>query len=78
MLVDWMMEVCDDFSLNRQTFHLSIFLVDKYLSQERNFCLDYFQLLGVAALYSASKIEEIYPPNIKSFEQSTDSGFTTN
>ena len=32
ILVDWMMEVSEEFRLKRQTFHLSVHLLDKYLS----------------------------------------------
>jgi hypothetical protein len=35
MLVDWMMEVCDEFALTRETFHLAVNYVDLYLSKEQ-------------------------------------------
>ncbi len=76
MLVDWMMEVSEEFAFKRETFHLSVFFVDRYLSIQADFQLDSFQLLGTAALFSASKIEEIYPPKVKCFEQATDCGFS--
>jgi hypothetical protein len=31
ILVDWMMHVCYEFGLKRETFHLAVALADKYL-----------------------------------------------
>ena len=33
ILFDWMMEVCHEFTLKRETFYISITLVDMYLSK---------------------------------------------
>ena len=33
ILVDWMMEVCAEYQLKRDTFHLSVQLLDRYLSK---------------------------------------------
>lgn len=32
ILIDWMMEVCMEFQLKRDTFHLAVKLVDRFLS----------------------------------------------
>jgi len=32
ILVDWMMEVSEEFGLKRETYHIAINLVDRYLS----------------------------------------------
>ena len=32
--MDWMMEVCDEFHLTRETFHLAVTYTDLYLSRE--------------------------------------------
>ena len=34
MLVDWMMEVCDEFGLKRETFHLAVQYTDLFLTRE--------------------------------------------
>lgn len=58
MLVDWMMEVCDEFGLYRETFHLAATFVDLYLSRKE--CpIDRLQLLGAAGMMLACKMEEI-------------------
>jgi len=76
LLVDWMMEVCDEFSLLRETYHLAVNYIDLYLS--RKHCpLDKLQLLGASSLMLACKIEEIVCPRAKDFAFATDHGFTT-
>lgn len=75
MLIDWMMEVCDEFALTRETFHLSVAYTDLYLS--RQYCsIEKLQLLGSAALLIACKIEEIVCPRVSHFAYATDHGFT--
>jgi cyclin A len=32
ILMDWMMEVCAEFTMKRQTYHLGVAYVDKFLS----------------------------------------------
>ena len=32
MLLDWMMEVCEEFGLKRETFHLAAYFSDLYLT----------------------------------------------
>ena len=75
-LLDWMMEVAMDFRLKRETFHLSINYVDRYLSRTRDMERSVLQLLGASALWTASKIEEIYPPKITDFAKATDNCYT--
>jgi len=36
ILLDWMMEVCAEFNLKRETFHLAVIYVDRYLSDTNN------------------------------------------
>ena len=33
ILVDWMMEVCSEFHLKRETFHLAVAYLDRHLSR---------------------------------------------
>lgn len=39
---------------------------------------DKFQLVGITCLHMAAKIEEIYPPHIKAFIESTNDSVTIN
>lgn len=75
LLFDWMMEVCDEFGLKRETYHLAAYFTDMYLS--KHFCpIDRLQLLGAAGLLLAAKMEEVICPRVKDFAFATDNGFT--
>lgn len=67
ILLDWMMEVCNDFTFKRQTYHMAVNYVDRFLSSYYNVPKNKLQLLGVVSLYVASKLEEIYPPKLQDF-----------
>ena len=76
MLCDWMFEVGDEYHLKRETCHLSIRLVDLYLS--RLACpVVRLQLLGAACLFLACKMEEITSPRVAHIAYACDNGFTT-
>jgi len=77
ILFDWMMEVCMEFGLKRETYHYAINYVDRYLSAVLNVPKIELQLIGVTALYMAAKVEEIYPPRVASFAKSTDGAYNT-
>jgi Cyclin, N-terminal domain/Cyclin, C-terminal domain len=73
ILVDWLVEVHKKFVLLPETLHLTVALIDRYLSVARVPRLR-FQLLGITALFIASKYEEIYPPEVKDCVYTTDRG----
>ncbi|CAD5117274.1 DgyrCDS6063 [Dimorphilus gyrociliatus] len=72
ILIDWMMEVCAAYNLHRETFCLSVNFTDRYLSRTKDVQKQQLQLIGVTALFVASKMEEIYPPRLKEFADMTD------
>ena len=75
LLIDWMMEVCDEFGLKRDTYHLGVYYTDLFLSKEP--CrVEFLQLLGASSLLLASKIEEVLCPRVRDFAFATDDGFT--
>jgi len=76
ILLDWMMEVCMEFKLKRETFHLAASYVDRYLSLVPKIERNLLQLIGVTSLWIASKMEEVYPPKVADFAKSTDDGYT--
>lgn len=59
ILMDWMMEVSNEFTLKRETFHYSINYVDRYLSAASDVEKWELQLIGVTAMHMASKVEVI-------------------
>jgi hypothetical protein len=76
LLVDWMIEVTAEFKLRRETFYLAINYLDRYVYQVRNIDKKDYQLIGTAALYLASKVEEIFIPRIGYFIIATDRGYS--
>lgn len=76
ILVDWMMEVCNEFTLKRETFHYSINFVDRFLSNHKNVRKEELQLVGVTSMFMAAKMEEVYSPRVADFAKSTDNGYT--
>ena len=58
MLVNWMMKVSSGLKLKRNTYFISIFYVDKYLSINHDITKNEFLLIGVTAMLIASKLEE--------------------
>uniref|UniRef100_A0A158PGZ9 CYCLIN domain-containing protein n=1 Tax=Angiostrongylus costaricensis TaxID=334426 RepID=A0A158PGZ9_ANGCS len=72
VLVDWIMEVCSSEKQHRETFHLAIDYVDRFLGKFCGVKSCIFQLVGTAALFLASKYEEIYPPKLEEFVAYTD------
>ncbi|GMT28061.1 hypothetical protein PFISCL1PPCAC_19358 [Pristionchus fissidentatus] len=72
-LIDWMQEVCFAEKLHRETFHLAIDYVDRFMNKEGlDVKISAYQLLGTTALFLAAKYEEIYPPKVEDVVAYTD------
>lgn len=75
ILIDWLAQVHMRFHLLPETMYMTVMLIDRYL-QDRVVQKDQLQLLGVAAMFLASKYEEIYAPEIGDFVYITDNTYT--
>lgn len=67
VLLDWINEVHNQFSLELETFHMTVSMIDRYLQAATNTPRRLLQLVGVTALFMASKYEELMPPEISDF-----------
>uniref|UniRef100_H2YUU9 Cyclin-like domain-containing protein n=1 Tax=Ciona savignyi TaxID=51511 RepID=H2YUU9_CIOSA len=76
ILIDWIMEVCEVYSLHRETFYLAVDYIDRYLNKTTDIHKTRLQLVGVTALFIAAKLEEIYPPKLADFAYVTDGACT--
>jgi cyclin E len=76
ILLDWIMDVCEAYNLHRETLHLAVDYLDRYLSMHRNIMKRHLQLIGISCLFIAAKIEEIYPPKLSVFAYVTDGACT--
>ena len=50
-------QVCEVYRLHRETLHLAVDFVDRYLSYQSKIAKQRLQLIGVTSLFIASKIE---------------------
>lgn len=76
VLMDWLIEVSEEFGLFRETYYTASNLVDRYLSKCPNIRKSEIQLIGVTGLFIASKVQEVYPPSISQFADLTDGACT--
>jgi len=78
ILIDWLIQVHQRFSLLQETLYLTVAILDRYLSHR---CGDIkrkkLQLVGVSCMWIASKYEEMYAPEINDFVYITDNAYTT-
>ncbi|CEP01689.1 hypothetical protein PBRA_008631, partial [Plasmodiophora brassicae] len=77
ILVNWLVEVADEYRLSGQTLHLTVYLIDSFLSRLHDVERRRLQLIGVACMFIASKYEEIHPPTANDFSYITDHTYTT-
>ncbi|XP_063710378.1 uncharacterized protein LOC134838942 [Symsagittifera roscoffensis] len=77
VVLEWLSEVSQSYHLRKDTFYLAANFFDRFLSLTKGIGADKLQLLGTTALFTASKIEEIYPPPTKEFANVTDGACDT-
>lgn len=75
ILVDWLIEVHTRFRLLPETLFLAVNIIDRFLSAEV-VALDRLQLVGVTAMFIASKYEEVLSPHVANFSHVADETFT--
>ncbi|GMP94710.1 hypothetical protein CsSME_00044059 [Camellia sinensis var. sinensis] len=64
ILIDWLVEVSEEYRLVPDTLYLTVNLIDRFLSQN-HIEKQKLQLLGVACMLIASKYEEICAPRVE-------------
>ncbi|XP_043700929.1 cyclin-A2-4 isoform X2 [Telopea speciosissima] len=75
ILVDWLVEVAEEYKLVPDTLYLAVYFIDRFLSvnyMERQ----RLQLLGITCMLIASKYEEICAPRVEEFCFITDNTYT--
>lgn len=75
ILIDWLIEVHASFRLLPETLFLTVNIIDRFLSAEI-VSLDRLQLVGVTAMFIASKYEEVLSPHVANFSQVADETFS--
>ncbi|CAL9770847.1 unnamed protein product [Musa acuminata subsp. burmannicoides] len=75
ILVDWLVEVAEEYKLVSDTLFLTVSYIERFLSFNA-INRHRLQLLGVSSMLIASKYEEISPPNAEDFCYITDNTYT--
>ncbi|XP_055056966.1 G2/mitotic-specific cyclin-B1 [Misgurnus anguillicaudatus] len=76
ILIDWLVQVQIKFRLLQETMYMTVAIIDRFL-QDNPVPKKQLQLVGVTAMFIASKYEEMYPPEIADFAFVTDRAYTT-
>ncbi|KAM9262032.1 G2/mitotic-specific cyclin-B1 [Morus bassanus] len=76
ILMDWLVQVQIKFRLQQETLYMSVAITDRFL-QDNAVSERMLQLVGVTAIFIASKYEEVYAPHIGEFANLTDNTYTT-
>ena len=65
-MIDWIVEVLTNFKCEDQTFFLSVSLMDRFLKQSSRIVqVSDLHIIGVTAMFIASKFEDIHPLKMK-------------
>ncbi|KAF4352169.1 hypothetical protein F8388_004473 [Cannabis sativa] len=75
ILVDWLVEVHTKFELSPETFYLTINIIDRFLAV-KTISRRELQLVGISAMLTASKYEEIWAPEVNDFVCLSDRAYT--
>ncbi|KAJ9567622.1 hypothetical protein OSB04_003588 [Centaurea solstitialis] len=75
VLVDWLVEVAEEYKLLSDTLYLTISYIDRFLSTNA-LNKQRLQLLGVSSMLIAAKYEEISPPHTEDFCDITDNTYS--
>ncbi|KAJ8453290.1 hypothetical protein Cgig2_008174 [Carnegiea gigantea] len=75
ILVDWLVELAEEFKVVSDTLYLTISHIDRYLSK-KPINRQRLQLLGVSSMLIASKYEEIDPKSVEKFCDMTENTYT--
>ena len=76
ILIDWLIQVHVRFNLLQETLYLTVAIIDRYLQVEKNTPREKLQLVGVTAMFIASKYEEMYCPEVGDFTYITDKAYS--
>jgi len=75
VLIDWLVEVQIEYRLHSETLHLAVNLIDRFLSCEP-IPKTKVQLVGIACMMIAAKIEEVTLPQMAEFVYVCDGVYT--
>ena len=71
ILMDWVMAICASNRFKRETFHMTVSLIDICLTKLKQISIDKIQLLATTCLLISSKYLEVLIPSIKQYSYFT-------
>lgn len=71
ILMDWVMAICASNRFKRETFHMTVSLIDICLTKIKQISINKIQLLATTCLLISSKYLEMFTPSIKQFSYFT-------
>ncbi len=71
VIIQWLCNVCNDFSYSKQTFIISVMIFVNYL-ENSSLCIHEYQLVGITSLCIAAKLEESKMMEMSSYYIITD------
>ena len=78
-VLNWLMEICEEFAFKRDTFHYSIYYFDNFLNEnienKNNLNYNYLKLIGISCVSLSAKIEEIQIPKLKEYILTLENNF---
>ncbi|MCQ2817423.1 MAG: hypothetical protein MJ252_09180, partial [archaeon] len=63
----WLMVLCEEFAFKRDTFHYSVYNLERYISKNNSIKRKEYFLSGLACLSISAKIEEIQIPKLNEY-----------
>ena len=78
ILLDWLVEVAQEYHLVHESYFRAVDLIDRFLYKTPNVSRGILQLAGCACLLIASKMEEIFPPEVDDLVYISDNTYSRN
>ncbi|EOD13446.1 hypothetical protein EMIHUDRAFT_66751 [Emiliania huxleyi CCMP1516] len=75
ILVDWLVEVGEEYKLQRETLHLCVNYIDRFLTHVP-VARSKLQLVGVGCMLLAAKYEDVSPPTVDDLVYISDNTYT--
>ncbi|XP_046398884.1 G2/mitotic-specific cyclin-B2 [Ischnura elegans] len=64
LLLNWLVEVHDEFKMIQESLHLTVGILDRFLQDYRKIDRTKLQLVGATCLFIAGKYEELFGPDV--------------
>ncbi|XP_069701166.1 G2/mitotic-specific cyclin-B-like [Periplaneta americana] len=76
VLIDWLVDVHQQFHLLLETLYLTVAIIDRYLQEVNTTTRKKLQLVGVGSMFVACKYEEMFSPEVGDFVYICDNAYT--